>query len=141
MRCIKCEIDKSEEDFSWTNKAEKKRNLWCRPCTKIYDKARYDNFTPEQTDRKTQAQKARKLRNAQYVWDYLKEHPCVDCSEADPIVLEFDHQRDKLMNVGDLLRGVYSLQKIRLEIEKCLVRCANCHRRKTAKDFNYFVGK
>jgi hypothetical protein len=30
------------------------------------------------------------------------------------------------------------LNQVKNEIEKCDVRCANCHRRKTAKDFNWY---
>jgi hypothetical protein len=49
----------------------------------------------------------------------------------DPVVLEFDHLRDKLFSVGmDLARRNW--QCILDEIDKCEVVCANCHRRRTA---------
>lgn len=61
---------------------------------------------------------------------YLLEHPCVDCGESDPVVLDFDHLRDKTKNVTAMLNSTWP--RIRREIEKCEVVCANCHRRRTA---------
>lgn len=79
-----------------------------------------------------------RLRNLQYIVDYLKQHPCVDCGETDPIVLEFDHISDKEYDVSKLNHS--SFETLLEEIAKCEVRCANCHRRKTSKQFNYYEG-
>lgn len=79
-----------------------------------------------------------RLRNLQYIVDYLKQHPCVDCGESDPVVLEFDHIGDKEYDVSKLNHS--SFETLLEEIAKCEVRCANCHRRKTAKQFNYYEG-
>jgi len=51
----------------------------------------------------------------------------------DPVVLEFDHTADKKAAVAQLVAGGYSWCAILQEIAKCEVRCANCHRRITAK--------
>ncbi len=67
------------------------------------------------------------------ILEYLKSHPCVDCGESDPIVLEFDHERDKVANIAIMLRDILPWKVIKNEINKCSVRCANCHRRKTIK--------
>jgi hypothetical protein len=63
----------------------------------------------------------------QIIKEYLFTHPCVDCWEDDPVVLEFDH-RDPTAKKG--LVGQMSRSTVRAEIEKCDVRCANCHRRR-----------
>jgi hypothetical protein len=77
---------------------------------------------------------------ARAVYDYLAKHPCVDCGESDPVVLDFDHVRgQKFMNVKRMLSGTYSLKRIFEEIEKCDVRCANCHRRATAQRGGFFT--
>jgi hypothetical protein len=70
-------------------------------------------------------------RNQRLVLEYLADHPCVDCGESDPIVLEFDHLRDKRANISALTRNGESWRLLE-EIAKCEVRCANCHRRITA---------
>ncbi len=57
----------------------------------------------------------------------------MDCREKDPIILEFDHISDKIAYISTMYRN-YTLEKVKLEIEKCEIRCANCHRRKTARE-------
>jgi hypothetical protein len=69
--------------------------------------------------------------------DYFLTHPYVDCGESDPVVLEFDHLRDKSYNVSALLRA-WSWNRVLQEIEKCEVVCANCHKRRTAKQFGWW---
>jgi hypothetical protein len=63
---------------------------------------------------------------------FFQTHPCADCGEADPVVLEFDHLRDKKFEVGNGFseRG---WESVLAEMEKCDVVCANCHRRRTAE--------
>jgi len=66
-----------------------------------------------------------------YITTYLKTNPCVDCGETDPVILEFDHIKDKDFNISDAARKGVSIKKLKDEIAKCEVRCANCHRKKT----------
>ncbi|GAB5492936.1 MAG: hypothetical protein Phog2KO_31510 [Phototrophicaceae bacterium] len=76
-----------------------------------------------------------RMKMRQYAFDYLLAHPCVDCGETDPIVLEFDHVRGvKLSEVSVLLGSTVSMKRLTDEIAKCDIRCANCHRRKTAQE-------
>jgi hypothetical protein len=64
--------------------------------------------------------------------EYFASHPCADCGEVDPIVLEFDHLGGKLFDIGTAL-PCQSWASILAEIEKCEVVCANCHRRRTKR--------
>lgn len=78
-------------------------------------------------------------RKAVAIYEYLASHPCVDCGEPDPVVLEFDHVRgDKRANVKRMVSGTYSLERVLEEIAKCEVRCANCHRRITARRGGFY---
>lgn len=72
-------------------------------------------------------------RNLAYIRDVLLESGCVDCGLSDILVLEFDHVGPKLDNVSNLVRDGHSLERIQSEIDCCEVRCANCHRRRTAQ--------
>ncbi len=112
----------------------------CTSCKRAYDEGYYAD------PKNREAQKARvRVRNERITADnreklleYLRGHPCVDCGEVDPVVLQFDHLGDKDQAVSHLVRGAYSWQRVLKEISKCEVRCANCHCRKTAVQFGWF---
>jgi 5-methylcytosine-specific restriction endonuclease McrA len=74
---------------------------------------------------------ARQHRNRSKIYEYLREHPCALCGEDDPVVLEFDHLRDKLREVTVIAR-LGGRTDLLAELQKCRVLCANCHRRETA---------
>jgi len=85
-------------------------------------------------------------KNKQDMNRYLKEYyekkkaiiraaksvPCADCGKSYPhYVMDFDHiNDDKVANVNELRRRG-SIAKLELEIKKCEVVCANCHRERT----------
>ena len=96
-----------------------------------YSKKRYSENKSVYITRATSYAVGVRKRNKQYVIEYLKTHPCIDCGETDPVVLDFDHVRGK--KVGNISIGVrsWSLEKLKIEIDKCEVRCANDHRRIT----------
>lgn len=80
-------------------------------------------------------------RNRQYVWNYYQSHPCVDCNESDPRVLELDHVRGKkVAGVSQLVHNTTSLKRIDEEIAKCEVVCANCHRIRTCDTQGWYSG-
>ena len=68
-------------------------------------------------------------KNRGYVAFVKSLFECVDCGESKTIVLEVDHVRGvKKNNVSDMVNQSYSFKTIQKEIDKCEVRCANCHR-------------
>ncbi len=92
-----------------------------------------------QRNHKSEQKVAHRRRSEQaQVWinEYLKTHPCVDCGEADPLVLEFDHVRGKQGRKVVTRMTLYSLSSILKEIENCEVVCANDHARRTFKRAN-----
>jgi hypothetical protein len=79
----------------------------------------------------TRSRLARQHRNRTYLYAYLRQHPCERCGQDDPVVLDFDHLRDKLREVT-LVATFGGWADLLIEIDKCRVLCANCHRRETA---------
>ena len=138
-QCKQCLKELPLQEFPWRNKERKTQHYTCKKCKRAYNKTHYrDNSGYYKAKAHTYDNSARQKRR-QYVWDYLSEHPCVDCGEPDPVVLEFDHinPAKKLSNVSSLTSR-YSWVFLLAEIAKCEIRCANCHRRKTAEQLGYY---
>lgn len=99
-------------------------------------------YTPEQREAQRARVRAHYAANPQYYKDKsearrkagqqiireAKEKPCTDCGETYPYyVMQFDHTgTDKLHNISEMA-SLGSFKKIREEISKCEVVCANCH--------------
>lgn len=68
-----------------------------------------------------------------YVYQILQDSACIDCKDTDIRVLELDHVKDsKVIPVSKMLtKPRWSVLDLKREIDKCEVRCANCHRQKT----------
>jgi hypothetical protein len=111
---------------------------FCRECGKIYNKTYYTNNKRKSHDKRNQYRRKQRRLNKKFVLTFLKEHGCTDCPEKDPIVLEFDHVTGiKTNNICTMIAEGRSLVTLADEIAKCEVRCANCHKRKTAKEQNW----
>lgn len=65
-----------------------------------------------------------------YVKQYKQSHSCADCLESDPICLDFHHRepKDKLFEI--VRHSGKTLDELKIEIGKCDLVCANCHRKR-----------
>ena len=136
--CYACKTDKDRErDFSINRARSDDRNNMCKACKKVYNAGHYGQtkakFNPGRAERRKRAGVVAR----EHVYDYLRTHPCVDCGETDIVVLDFDHQFDKVKDISVLLQDGASWSTILKEIEKCEVVCANDHRRRTARTFGW----
>jgi hypothetical protein len=131
QKCYRCGLYKAADDFAWRRKAKSQRDSFCRPCRSAYHREHYLANRQRYIDQQAVRRKRIHAERTTYLLEYFKSHPCVDCGEQDPVVLEFDHLRDKEFEIGANL-SVRSWSSILAEIEKCDVVCANCHRKRTA---------
>lgn len=137
-KCTKCKNEKLLTDFNKNKKRKDGYNNICRICSNQKSRDYYFENKEEHSKNVSQRNKNIKLDNRRKLFEYYLTHPCVDCGERDPIVLEFDHKGNKKIEVSKLVSNSYSWETIMEEINKCDVRCANCHRRRTAKQFGWY---
>jgi hypothetical protein len=130
--CSKCKKNKDVSEFRKFAKSKDGLSVWCKACFADYDRERYKNGDRARKERN----KLKTIEaNKKALWNYLSTNPCVDCGNSDPRVLEFDHKDEitKCHNVTEMF--AYSWARIMEEIDKCVVRCANCHRIRTQEQF------
>ena len=127
--CTKCGEEKGEAEYSWSIK-NVKRHSSCKSCRASERMEYYQQNKGKELKYKANRQKKEREVARRFVFEYLTSHPCVDCGESDPLVLTFDHVSGrKKMNISQMVNRGYSLDALQKEIDKCEVRCGNCHLR------------
>ena len=163
--CRSCNENKRLADFALTGQWRKKRAADpkryrgdCKKCTRAPSAVQTDpGFKPHRSRKvhksgRTSSEKRagaadykRRARRATRIkaLEYLAEKGCCGCGERDPRVLEFDHIEPckKKHGMSDLFSDGYSWgsEKLRSEIRKCRVICANCHRKHTIDQQDYYA--
>jgi hypothetical protein len=126
-----------EHDFSWKYKERGIRNARCKYCQSLKSKQHYEHNKQPYLERARTREAWVTEDNQRKLAEYFSSHPCVDCSQNDVRVLEFDHVRGKKSNdISKMMTIGCSWSTIEAEIAKCEVRCANCHRIRESKKGN-----
>lgn len=141
-KCHHCQVSKPPTSFNRNRHSEDGRQSYCRTCTTAQSRSYYSRHRERMVRQIRNASDRRVEIACKKVIEYLRTHPCIGCNEKNPVVLDFDHVRgEKCGDVSAMVTKGYSWQVIEREIKKCVVRCANCHRIKTAKEGNYLRWK
>lgn len=138
LRCSACQLDRPPTDFSFSHRGRGTLNFYCRGCQAAYRQRHYQENKTDYVRRAAADVRRRRDQNRREVILYLKTHPCVDCGRREPIALEFDHRVPalKISNVSTMMASKRWV-RVFAEIQKCDVRCSNCHRRRTAVQFHW----
>ena len=109
--CSKCGKELPIEDFYWRNKAKGQRRSQCKNCHNNYVKTMY----------------GKKQEDIEFLKAQCK---CAKCGDSRGYVLDFHHKDPSVKEdtVSRLVSNNAPLSKIKEEIDKCVVLCANCHR-------------
>lgn len=146
-KCKTCNTDKTLSEFDKNKHLPLGHCYICKSCrsSKGKDKWRSDASFREQSKKYLQtyreenkerinklsreSSKKCKKRNIDYVFD-LKRIGCSECGYANhPSALQFHHvdPSTKRYTIGFLTYKPASLERLKEEIEKCILLCANCH--------------
>src|ERR1700687_3089115 len=139
-RCVMCHEEKPESDFAFRSIKTGVRQDHCRKCHAAYRRQHYLDNRDIYIAREVARMKRYREENHVLLLEYLKSHPCVDCGQSDPVLLEFDH-RDRATKTKAVTRIALTKpwKRVLAEIAKCDVRCVVCHRRRTAEQMNWWM--
>lgn len=126
--CPVCSQTKSVSDFNRNKSKKDGLQTRCRDCQKRQNNDGYRNNPSRRDSIKADRDRA-KLVNREYIKDVKSKHGCYFCDESEPVALDFHHKdpSEKDMNISVMVG--YPIRKLKAEIEKCAVVCANCHRK------------
>lgn len=67
----------------------------------------------------------------EWLREYKSTLKCAKCGEDNPATLDFHHldPSEKELNIGSVISKGWGKDRILKEVEKCVVLCANCHRK------------
>jgi hypothetical protein len=126
--CTGCNQPKdAENDFSWSIFGVK-RHPRCKECRAKERMERYYRNPQPELEYKWDRQLRMREQAKAFIEEYKSTHPCTDCGKTDPRFLTFDHVRGtKKKAISDMVNLGYTVEAIQAELEKCEVRCLECH--------------
>lgn len=130
--CSTCKQWKSLTEYNRRTRARDGLQSRCRACGAAWYEANKAGHVANVRQRNDRV----RAEGQQRIAEHLRAHPCVACGESDLRVLDFDHTdpTTKLGSVGRLMASSLDWGRIQAEIDKCEVRCSNCHRIRTMTD-------
>jgi len=125
--CSMCEKNKKLTDFNINKTKSSGYQSMCSDCNKEYQKKHYLENRDAYIKRKID----RRLAIREWFSEFKSVLKCEICGEDHPSTFDFHHidPSIKEMTVSKAVYEGYSISKIKKEIEKCQVFCANCHRK------------
>ena len=128
--CICCKVEKDLSCFWKHARSSDWLQSMCKDCKRSYDNNYYKSNQPTLRSRKNWTDKNHRRMLLNYARDIALNRWCKLCGYNKHFAaLQFHHrdQSEKVDSVSELIRRGVSLQRVKDEIEKCDVLCANCH--------------
>ncbi len=123
--CSKCKCKKPLASFNRNRSQKDGYQTFCRSCEKERKKEYYKN----NKEKFLGYNQIRRAKAKRWFTKYKRGLSCT-CGENHPACLDFHHGRgDKVAGVAQLAHHFCNIEKLKIEIDKCIVLCSNCHRK------------
>ena len=121
--CTKCGLEKPTSEFNKNKLKKDGLQSECRDCHKQMCSSYYQR-------NKTNYRKTSKLKRQKIlsIVNNIKSKGCIICGETNLACLDF-HHLDPNEKEGSISKMISTPIKLEKELKKCIVLCANCHRK------------
>src|SRR5215217_8178875 len=107
-----CNEEKDIDEFPLRNRFSPRRQSYCKDCKAKMGKNWYENNKEHHVQNVMENTKNAKQAAREFVYQYLLTHPCTNCAEKDPTVLEFHHVGEKNYEIGRMIAQGYPTESI-----------------------------
>lgn len=124
--CSECKQEKDESCYSFKNKQKGTLQNRCKQCYNEYNRRYYKNG--EQTKQIKRVNRNKQRDRIKYQ-EWKSTQRCLCCGEDSVECLDLHHTDPSIKDgvISDMIGR--SWQRVMEEISKCVVLCANCHRK------------
>lgn len=142
--CSRCNANKPLTDYFIKDGKTGRLHAQCKECYKEHRRTFYADHYKRYGELYRQRAQLRRVRLRKEFRDnmlaYLQKSRCEICGEHDIRVLEFDHLNPltKSFNISQAVKLGRNWDDVLSEIQKCRVLCANCHKKHTAFQANWY---
>jgi 5-methylcytosine-specific restriction endonuclease McrA len=123
--CTKCKEEKMFTAFCKQSKSKDGYQPACKDCMAIS----YNNSRNKKKDHYLSVARLRRNQIQKQVSDWKTERGCLLCSETFGPCLELHHTNPKEKEGDPSLFANQSFEAFLQEAAKCVILCANCHRK------------
>lgn len=124
--CNTCKLEKLQSEFRKDKSTKDGYRHNCKVCARTYHQSKYiTNYGEKTRERQRKAYTTVRAK----LNEYKLGKACICCGEDEPACLDFHHldPNEKDFTVTQSMNRKW--ESILAEIQKCVVLCANCHRK------------
>lgn len=125
--CSTCKINKDISSFHKNPKKKDGVQSKCKDCCSLYHREHYLKNKQKYVNNAS----IRRMDTKKVYSELKSKLKCVKCGENHPACLDFHHTdpTTKEYSIARMAGEGRSMVSIKKEMDKCIVLCANCHRK------------
>lgn len=135
-KCTVCSTVKPKSEFNRNKVKSDGLQTRCRDCQKTQNNDGYVNNENRRNSIKA-TNALNRAYNVKLMRKYKRYCGCQICEEKEPCALDLHHLDPSGKDANPSSLVTYSTNTMKTEIRKCIVLCANCHRKVHAGIITY----
>lgn len=126
--CPYCKETKETSEFHKNSRKSDGLQNYCKSCKSQKSSQKYAT-TESVRDSVKRRHSIVKAYNIRFMRRYKRFCGCKVCGEREPVALDLHHLDPSIKEYSPAQMVAFNIENIKREFRKCVVLCANCHRK------------